>query len=330
MNNFSETDQHQKLLMLSSSDVRKLLTEALAEQAVRMAYMLSSSKEGITLPLLRQHLGENSAFGIKGGVIAKEKQLGFKAAGYWPKNRLAGRDAHQATIILLDHDSGRPKAIMDGNLVTTMRTGAAGGIAIDLLARADAQVLSVIGTGVQGLIQAQFALRARPGIREIRYLARRSELEDKFLAHLQGKVCLTACKTADDTVNSADIVITATSSRTPLFSPEAIRPGTHLNAVGADTVGKRELSTALLQRSKVCVDLLSQCRAIGELQWQPNIHGIEIGEVLRGQARGRETPDEITVFDMTGIGLQDLICANSIFEAAIEHGVGMLLPWPAG
>lgn len=328
MNN-SSADHHQ-LLMLSSSDVRQLLTEAVAEQAVRTAYILSSSKEASTLPLLRQSLGENSAFGIKGAVNGKEKQLGFKAAGYWPKNRLAGMDAHQATVILLDHDSGRPKAIMDGNLITTMRTGAAGGVAIDALARADAQVLGVIGTGVQGLVQAQFALRARPGVREIRYLERRSALEDKFLANLRGRVRLTACATADDVVNGADIVITATSARAPLFSAEAVRPGTHINAVGADTVGKRELPAALLPSSKIFVDLISQCRTIGELQWAAQIEGIDIGDVLRGQISGRETTDDITVFDMTGIGLLDLICAHAIFEAAVERGLGMALAWPAG
>ena len=329
MNQFSAPG-HQQLLMLSSSDVRQLLTEAVAEHAVRTAYILSSSKEGSTLPLLRQSLGENSAFGIKGALVGKDKQLGFKAAGYWPKNRLAGMDAHQATVLLLDHDSGRPKAIMDGNLITTMRTGAAGGVAIDALARADAQVLGVIGTGVQGLVQAQFALRARPAIGEIRYLERRSELEDKFLANLRGRVRLTACATADDVVNRADIVITATSSRAPLFSADAVRPGTHINAVGADTIGKRELPAALLERAKVFVDLLSQCRTIGELQWAAHVDGVDIGDVLRGQALGRETADDITVFDMTGIGLLDLICAHAIFEAALGHGLGVALAWPAG
>lgn len=319
-----------ELLLLSAQDVEAVFDHALAEQAVWRAFELLANGDGELLPLLRHKIAENNFFGIKGGLAGKEELLGFKAAGYWPGNHARGLDAHQATMMLVDHATGRPKAILDANRITTLRTGAAGGIGIRLLAREDANVLGLIGTGVQGRIQTEFALRARPGLQQIRYLSQSEQSAAAFEAIFRGRAELVRCDASASVVRHADIVITATPSTAPLFDTTDVREGTHINAVGADSRGKRELPADLLLSATVLTDWLTQARSIGELQWHPELPALEIGEVIVGRRPGRTNDRQITVFDMTGIGMQDLTSADAIWQAARRAGYGKTIPWPAG
>ena len=132
----------------------------------------------------------------------------------------------------------------------------------------------------------------------------------------------------DAAVAASDIVITATTGQGPLFHAEAVQPGTHLNCVGTDTIGKRELPEGLPARAHVFVDDLVQAREIGEMQWSRQTHGIQIGDVLTGKADFARKPDDITLFDMTGMALQDLTVARLLMQKARAAGIGTLVDWP--
>jgi ornithine cyclodeaminase len=322
-----------QLLLLDGPQVTTLLDADLAMAAVREAFVLHSEARGRVFPVVREKLSTGGVFGIKAGDVASQALLGFKAAGFWPANRALGGEPHQATIVLIDPATGRPTCVLDGNAVTTMRTGAAGGWGLDLFARQDSTRLCVFGSGVQARVQVRFALTLRPGLRELRYLTSGGHPDAGFEAHVEslfpGRCDVRHATDKDRAVAGSDIVICATPGHGPLFSASAVQPGTHINAVGTDTKGKRELPAWLLERSRVIVDDAIQSAAIGELQWMPaGFRAIEIGEVLAGSAAFERRAEDITVFDMTGLALQDLTTAREIQRRAAEQGVGTRLAWP--
>ena len=322
-----------QLLLLDGPQVATLLDPATTLAAVREAFVLHSQAQGRVFPVVRERLATGGVFGIKAGDVGSQALLGFKAAGFWPANRARGGEPHQATIVLIDPATGRPTCMLDGNAVTTMRTGAAGGWGIDQFSRRDSTRLCVFGTGVQARIQVQFALSMRPALRELRYLSSDARRDEAFEAHFKtnfgGRCEVVHATDADAAVAGSDIVITATPGHGPLFSVSAVRPGTHINAVGTDTKGKRELPAWLLERARVIVDDRVQSRAIGELQWVPaELACVEIGEVLAGVSAFERGAEDITVFDMTGLALQDLTVARDIQRRAAEQGIGTRLAWP--
>jgi len=196
------------------------------------------------------------------------------------------------------------------------------------LARPDSTTLTVFGTGVQARSQLSLALDALPGLRRVRYVSRNRQPDAAFEAAF-GKRCAIECvQDADAAVSESDVVITATPGAGPLLDADAIRPGTHLNCVGADTRGKRELPEGVLERARIVVDDAEQARALGELQWAPALPCIELGDLLTGKAAFTRGHDDITVFDMTGLALQDLTVARSIFQRATAQGLGVSTPWP--
>lgn len=317
------------LLLLDAPTLERLLTPELAIRAVREAFLLHAARGDRRFPVLRE-TWQDGVFGIKAGAVEGRGLLGFKAAGFWPDNGRWGADAHQATLMLLDPRCGRPLAVLDGNRITALRTAAAGYWGIERLARHDARRLAVFGTGVQALAHVGFALRARPRVEEILYVSADRGPRPAFEAALAGEGRIVRAEAdADAAVRAADLVITTTSGRAPLFTDSALRPGTHVNAVGADTRGKRELPEGLLKRASLFVDDLAQSRTLGELQWAPDTPATEIGEVLAERHPGRTRADALTIFDLTGLGLQDLLTAHAALRAALASDQGRRVPWPA-
>jgi ornithine cyclodeaminase len=315
------------LLLIDQSAVESLLVPAGVMQAVHEAFALHNSREGRVFPVVREALAQG-IFGIKSGDVQAQGLLGFKAAGFWPGNRARGGEPHQATIMLIDPATGRPLCVIDGNAITTARTGAAGGIGMKALARPDSTRVCVFGTGVQAKVQLQFALRLMPSLRHVHYRsvdgARDLRLEAAF-----DSVCDIVCAaSANDAVSASDLVITATPGGGPLFDTGAVQPGTHLTCVGADTRGKRELPEGLLARARLFVDDREQARHIGESQWAPDQPCEEIGDVLTGKLDFQRSPKDITVFDMTGLALQDLTVARYVHQRASNLGLGTSIAWP--
>ncbi|MEK7321424.1 MAG: ornithine cyclodeaminase family protein, partial [Pseudomonadota bacterium] len=196
------------------------------------------------------------------------------------------------------------------------------------LARPDSTRVCVFGTGVQARIQLEFALLLMPTLQTVRYVSSSGQRHAAFEAAFQDRCDIQLATDRDDAVANSDVVITATPGGGPLFDAQAVRPGTHLTCVGADTTGKRELPAGVLERARIVVDDSEQARRIGECQWAPDLPCIEIGDLLTGKATITREPADITVFDMTGLALQDLTVARFLDQRARADGTGTRLAWP--
>lgn len=317
-----------RLLLIDRDAVDALLAPEAVTHAVEEAFILHAERRGRVFPVLREDLPGGGIFGIKAGDVADAGLLGFKAAGFWPANRARGGEPHQATVVLVDPATGRPRAIIDGNAITTLRTGAAGGLGLRRLARADSKSAVVFGTGVQARIQLRFALDLLPSLGTLAYVSRDDRPDPGFEALFAGRCAIAHARDRNGAVAASDLVITATPGRGPLFDAGAVTPGTHLTCVGADTAGKRELPDGLIARARLVVDDGAQARAIGEMQWAPDAAAVELGDILAGKVDFRRAPDDITVFDMTGLALQDLTVARLVADRATAAGLGVSVPWP--
>ena len=327
----TELPHHAQLLLLDQHQVSALLQPDDVLDAVREAFVLHSTGQGQVFPVVREALNTGGVFGIKSGTVPGQGLLGFKAAGFWPGNRHLGAEPHQATILLIDPATGRPLCMIDGNAVTTQRTGAAGGLGLLALARPDSRRITVFGTGVQARVQLNFALRLLPTLQQIHYLSSSGRPRPDFEAAITKAfpACVIAHTTDGDTaVADSDVVITATPGAGALFALEAVQPGTHLTCVGSDTRGKRELPAGLLARARLFVDDLPQARQIGELQWAPDTQATTLGDVLTDQVQVQRADSDITLFDMTGLALQDLTVARLLHQRALATGTGTRLAWP--
>jgi alanine dehydrogenase len=320
------------LLVLNAQCLSALITSELAIAAAREAFELHSSEGGDTYPVVREPLGQGPApavFGIKSGAIESQRLIGLKAAGFWNHNRSLDKPAHQATIVLIDSHTGRAQALLDGNAITTARTGAAGYWGIQLLAPQAARRICVFGTGVQAAVQLDYALRARPLATQVTYISHHAQPDLAFEAYFS-KLCeLRHSARAEPAVESADIIITATPGRAILFQAGALRSGQHINAVGADTRGKRELPSGTLElATHIWADDLTQARELGECQWNPERQVQEIGSLLLGHTSYQRNAQDLTLFDMTGLALQDICLARQLVQAAQSQGLGQRIDWP--
>lgn len=316
-----------QLLLIDSAAAAMLMNTQDVMAAVREAFVLHSSQDGRVFPMVRQQLPQG-VWGIKSGDVPGQGLLGFKTAGYWPGNREREADPHQATVLLIDPATGRPVCIIDGNEITTMRTGAAGALGLLQLARAESTRICVFGTGVQARIQLHYALEVMPSLTDIDYITSHGGPDPAFEQLFKGRAAVARAFDRNAAVGVADIIITATPANGALFALEAVKSGTHINCVGADTQGKRELPEGLLRRARLFVDDYIQARQIGELQWAPELACMQLGELLSGHQHAHRLDPEITIFDMTGIALQDLTVARMIYERAQSRGAGLRVDWP--
>jgi ornithine cyclodeaminase len=317
-----------RLLLIDRDQVARLMRPADVMNAVTEAFVLHSRREGRVFPVVREPLITGGVFGIKSGDVQSQGLLGFKAAGFWPANRSLAGEPHQATVMLVDPQTGRPLCLIDGNAITTMRTGAAGALGLKTLARADSTRVCVFGTGVQATIQLQFALEHLAGLKQIQYVTYNGERDLKFEAAFSQRCEVSHAMDRNEAVAASDVVITATPGAGALFDANAVQSGTHLNCVGTDTKGKRELPDGVLSRAKLVVDDREQAKQIGETQWAPDTAAIELGDLLTGTTVFHREATDITVFDMTGLALQDLTVARLLYRRAVDEDAGTSIPWP--
>ncbi|HVZ44840.1 MAG TPA: ornithine cyclodeaminase family protein [Ramlibacter sp.] len=316
------------LLMIDRDAVNALLDPADVTAAVREAFLLHGRREGRVFPVVREKLATGGIFGIKSGDVPSKGLLGFKAAGFWPDNRQRGGEPHQATILLFDPATGRPLCVIDGNAITTVRTGAAGGLGLRTLARPDSSRVTVFGAGVQAASQLRFALRTLRRLETVHYVSVNRDTDAAFESLFRAQCDIRCAHDANAAVAESDVIITATPGGGPLFDASAIRPGTHLNCVGADTAGKRELPAGVLERARVIADDREQALQLGELQWSRDTPVIELGQLLLGNSPFERGDGDITVFDMTGLALQDLTVARLVYARAQALHLGTRVAWP--
>jgi len=316
------------LLFLSRKELESLLDLKDVIDVVKEGFISFHRGEAVVFPVVREFLPTyQGIFGIKSGFVKSKDYLGFKAGGYWKDNPKKGIQGHQSLIVLYSPETGIPQAVMDGNFITIIRTGAVGTIASKWLARKDSKVAAIVGCGTQGRIQL-LALREEFRLSSVRCYDSIYENAKAFAAEMSTpETPVDLCRLSEEAVRGADIIVTTTPSMEPIIRAEWVSKGTHINAMGADTKGKQEIYPELYQKSKVVVDDLRQCSELGETQHNLDfvrIHGIHatLGEILSGDKLGRENDDEITLFDATGIAFQDLVTAGVAFALAKERKMG--------
>lgn len=319
-----------RLLAIGPADTLALLDLDTALIAAETAFRAHADGTGRVFPLVRERIGGDSVFGIKSGVWSEAGLIGLKTGGYWPANLAAGWDRHQAAMLLIEQVSGRPIGLLDGNAITRQQTAAAGALAVKILAGADAEDALVVGAGVQGEAQAEALATVMPRLRRLAIWSRRPEQAQTVADRLQAKhIPAAAVSELGIEVQRAGVIATTTGAQEPLILDEWVRPGAHLNAMGADTIGKHEIATALLLRATLVADDWAQARRIGESQHLPESTEPRpsLGEVLLGTRPGRPHANAITVFDSTGIALQDIVAAVLVYRRAVDDGIGTYLDW---
>jgi ornithine cyclodeaminase len=300
------------------------VTHELAFEAARLALMAAASKQSGVFPaVLGRSQDETNTFSIKSGW--SDGLTGVKIGSFWAGNPARGLPRHNSTIVLLDQLSGRLRAVIEAGRVNAYRTAAADAVAADLLAPKQAKVLAVFGAGNQAGFEVMALARVRP-IETVLVVSRPSPRRDAFVAQIRERGLDARAALPEGAVRAADIVVTATPARKPLFDAAWVRPGTHLASMGSDAPGKHELPTELLSRASLFCDLPSQSLQIGDFQHvraaieAGTLAVTPIGDVLAGYAPGRRFDDEITVFDSSGISLQDLFMADALIRAKARQG----------
>jgi len=301
-----------------------------AIEAMRTAFAQLSSGEAVVPDRIAVSTEEGISLFMP-GYLPREGYLAAKVVSVYAGNPSVGLPVIQGVVLVLDSHTGLPVALMNGAYLTALRTGAAGGLATELLAVEDASVLTVFGAGPQARTQIEAVRAVRP-IREIRLVSRPTEGARILADELEG-VDVQVFEDPERAVLGAQVIVTATDSRKPVFPGGAIGEGVHVNAIGAFTPEMAEVDGDLISRAKVVVDLRATVMAeAGDLVQAieggafslESIHA-ELGEVVNGERTGRESPREITLFKSVGNAAQDVAVAGRILDAAIGQDVGTLL-----
>ena len=321
-------------MLLTRSDVASLLTLDDCIGGVETAFRLHA--EGRTLrPAVLGVPSGDGGFHIKtAGLTVERTWFAVKCNANFAGNpaRL-GMPAIQGVIVLCDGDNGAPLAVLDSAEITILRTGAATAVAAKHLAREDARVATICGCGNQGRAQLRALTRVRALDRVFAFDT--DAAAAAAFAQEMALTCGIAVEPVADlatAVRASDICVTCTPSRRYILHAEDVRPGTFVAGVGADSETKWEIDPRLFARARVVVDSLDQCAVIGDLH-----HALEVGAITRdavhaelvdliaGRVAGRATPEEITLFDSTGVALEDVGAALVVYQRALERGAGLRL-----
>ena len=312
--------------VVPESEIAGLMTPQAAFDAVESVFAAMARDQAYNFPVVREAIGhEDARYGFKGGFDASAPTLGLKAGGYWPNNQKHGLINHQSTVFLFDADTGRVEAAVGGNLLTALRTAGASAVSIKHLAPKGAKVLGMIGAGHQSAFQMRAAAAVHQFDRVIGWNPHPEMLTR--LADTAADLGLPFEAVELEQLGAdADVIISITSSFAPMLLDGHVKGPTHIAAMGTDTKGKQELDPALVARARVFTDEIAQSTTIGEAQ-----HAIAagligegditpLGAVITGQHEGRGNA-EVTIFDGTGVGLQDLAVAAKVLEIAKEKGI---------
>ena len=328
----------EEILLLTPREVATLLTIDDCIVAVEEAFRLHGEGKAAPPAVLGVHV-LHGGFHIKAGVLGLGRSyFAAKINGNFPEN-----PAHfdlptiQGVIVLCDAERGSPLAVMDSREITALRTAAATAVAAKYLARPDSRTLTICGCGHQGRVQA-LAIARVCQLHEIFTFDKVAEQAQRLAQQLTVDLQIPARAVNDlaGALRQSDICVTCTTSRQPLVGPYDVAPGTFIAAVGADNPEKQELHPALMAKSKTVADIIEQCAAMGDLHHalaggvvtRKDVHA-ELGEIVAGKKPGRESGEEITIFDSTGMALQDVAAAAFVYEKAQRQGAGVRLDFAA-
>jgi len=318
------------LTVLDDATIRALLTYPEVIELIDAAFAADARGQATVLPVVGHSLNggrysiKTSHLRLGDGEDVLEV-FGLKMGSFFPENAGRHLPTHSAAMLLGDPHTGQPSALLAANAITEFRTAAAGAVAARHLAREDASVVALFGTGAQARAQLEALRHVRP-VREVRVWSRSAGKAERFVRELNlPGVTARVFPDGKAACHGADIVVTVTPAEQAIVEQGWVAPGTHVNAMGSDAPGKQELDPRLLAGSKL-VDRRVQSVTIGELQ-APVARGLmraedvyaELGEVCAGLRPGRETPQEITVFDSTGVSFQDTALAGRVWRLAQGH-----------
>jgi len=328
-----------KTLILAEKDVKRLLSMEEAMEAVELAFAEKGMKRTQLSPNVRLSYHKyNGDLRTASSYLEGLDISAVEVVNVHEDNRARFKmPTVMGTVIMIEPKNGSPIAIIGGTYLTDLRTGAVGGIAAKHLARKDSKIVGLIGAGAQAKTQLMALLTIYGSLEEIRVWSRTKHTREEFLAHVkkeQGKriTRVIPVERAEDAVRGADIVATTTPSKVPIVLDDWIKPGMHINCVGADAPGKQELDPAVLKRAKIVVDDLEQGSHSGEVN-VPLSQGLidqkgiwcGLGEIVAGLKQGRASADEITVFASAGLAIQGAVTANIAYKKAMAHGLGQMI-----
>ncbi len=317
------------MLIVPEREIADLMTRDAAFDAVEKVFAAMAARDAYNFPVVREAIGhEDALYGFKGGFDQAGLTLGLKAGGYWPNNlEKRGLINHQSTVFLFDPDTGKAKAMVGGNLLTALRTAAASSVSIKHLAREDAKVIGMIGAGHQATFQLRAALEQRSFEKVIGWNYHPEMLPNIEKVATEAGLPFEAVEL--DGMKEADVIISITSAFAPSLMADHVSAGTHIACMGTDTNGKQEVESALLAKASVFTDEVAQSITIGEAQ-HAVAEGLievsdvaEVGAVINGTNPGRTSAEQITLFDGTGVGLQDLAVAAAVVDLAVEKGIAI-------
>lgn len=333
-----------EITVLSGETIEKLLTVPMGVEAVEHAYLEKSKGQAALWPMVFREFDPGHAdLDIKSGNLDGLGFYGLKVVSWFGANPEKGLPALYGTSLLFDLSTGAPKALLNAGPITDFRTGAAGAIGAKALASPDATTLLMAGTGALAPYLIAATLYLLPNLKIV-YVANPHHPEQSAAAcgPIAEKVvellapcggCHAEILPAPDletATKHSQVILTATPARQPFLQADWVQPGTHISCVGADMSGKQEVESALFAKAKVFGDDTEQCLSVGECEvpYQAGLFSgevCEIGEVLAGTKPGRTAPEDITIFDSTGIALQDIASAAALLSAAQEKGQGQVI-----
>lgn len=315
-------------LYLTEAEVRQLLTMDLALEAVASAHRAHALGRAVDVPRQRTRV-PTASLHILQGALLDEGVMGYKAY-------TASREGARFLVHLFDSASGRPLAVIEADTLGMMRTGAAGGVAAQALARPEAASVGLIGAGWQAQSQLEALLRVRP-IKQVQLFSRDAERRRLASADFSKRfgIEVLPAETAEAAVRDSDIVVTITTASSPVLLGDWLAPGMHINAAGSNAIIRRELDEKAVGRAAlVCVDSRATAlREAGDLLpalEKGRLHEgqlVELGEILAGIRPGRPGPEAVTLFESQGMAIQDLALARRLLESAREQGLGAELPY---
>ena len=324
-----------KILYLNRSDIEDLVNIKEVIDVVETSFKKYGLDQVQMPPKMYLYFKKyNGDLRIMPSEIVGMDTSGVKIVNVHPNNREINLPTVMATIVLNSKETGQPLSIMEGGLITDLRTGAAGAIAAKYLSRKNSEVAGFVGLGNQARTQLEALVKVRD-IKTVKIFDTNGKTQYSFFEWAKEKFrdIYIVWKNSIEDVCDCDILTTITPVRSPIVKMKWIKPGTHINAIGADAKGKQELDPVILTRSKLVIDDFAQASHSGEINVplsEGKISAMHIhttlGQIACGREEGRENDEEITVFDSTGLAIQDLAVANMVYKKAILlSGVGIRL-----
>jgi len=322
-----------EILVLNQKEIEKIVSLGNAIREVEDAFS-EFAEERVVLPPaigfpIDQYSGEMH---IKSGYMLKPDIVAVKIASSFKKNSEKGLPTVLATILAFDSKTGQVRAIMDGSYITAIRTAAAGAVAAKYLSKNNSETIGIIGCGTQARLQLEAIMKIRK-IKKVKVYCRSNASLEKYAKEMNKKfnIEIKTAESAEEVCKNVDILITTTPSHEPIVKAEWISKGTHINAIGSDNPKKQELETAVLKKAdKIVADRIEQCIKAGEIHHaiernvmcEKEIYA-ELGEITSKKKKGRESDKEITIFDSTGVAIQDISVAAFVLKKAIRLNVGL-------